>query len=271
MNPLQDTEIGILGCGHLGRSLAQAFLRHGLPLARLRVSHGTSETTMAAIRAAGLADAVASNQDIAERCQAVFLAVRPQQAGSLGRLRFPRECLLVSCMAAISAKTLRALFARDVVRAMVSGPGTMRAGIAVAGVHPAEARATGLLREAGFTVFELAEEAGLQAFTVGVCLPAVLAETGNSPELTEAVSRIAEAFPLFARLFAWAQTALPAFATDGDRKAYVNAMCTKGGVTEAIVTELRRGAGALPALRAGFARCAALETAASEAEGTPLP
>ncbi len=53
-NPPEDRIIGIIGCGHLGRSLANGLLGSGLPRERLLVSHGGKPATFEEIKQAGL-------------------------------------------------------------------------------------------------------------------------------------------------------------------------------------------------------------------------
>ena len=259
MNALLEARIGIIGCGHLGRSLAKTFLAHGLDRSRLLLSHASNPATTAAVRQAGLEDRQASNEAIGARCDVVFLAVRPQDAGSLAGLAFRKDALTVSCMAGVGRARLNLLLGRSVVRIMTSGPDTMASGSAVAAVHPPEETVCSLLRAAGFRVFEQPEEEGMHVFTVGVCLPAALAVAGQTPDVDYAVSRLAAGYPMFTRLYDWAGQALPKFASDQDRDDYVAAMSTKGGVTEAIVTALRLGRGMLAALQDGMNRCRELE------------
>jgi pyrroline-5-carboxylate reductase len=43
---LADETIGIIGCGHLGRTLAEELIDHGLPRERLMISYGGSASTL---------------------------------------------------------------------------------------------------------------------------------------------------------------------------------------------------------------------------------
>ena len=52
---LADGTVGIIGCGHLGRTLAEALIDHGLRKEKLMISYGGSPSTLDKIRMASLA------------------------------------------------------------------------------------------------------------------------------------------------------------------------------------------------------------------------
>jgi len=245
--------IGIIGAGHLGRTLASVLRDHGRPEDRILVSYGGNPATREAIREAGLEKNIAKNEEICRSASIIFITVRPQSVATLNDMVFRKESLVVSCMAALPRSLLRERWGSDVIRMMPSGPDTLREKNGIAGIYPQNAILQSLLEEAGIRVFALPDEEMMQVFTAGVCLPAaILAARGM--DIDAEIPAIARKYPLVAEMCPWAKTVLPAVASDLDREAYITTMSTKGGITEAVVNSIRSGASLADAMEAGVGR-----------------
>ncbi len=252
---LANGTIGIIGCGHLGRTLAADLIAHGFPKEKLMVSYGGSASTLEHIRKAGLRENVSDNVEICRKSTIIFIAVRPQAIEELKKLSFSKNALVVSCMAGISTASLKEAFGVDVYRIMPSGPDTIKEGKGIAAVYPRSDILMDILSRMGLKVFELPDEEMMHAFTVGVCLPAALLVAGKKEKnVAQAAKIIKKEYPGFEEIYIWAKGVLPDFDSDEEREEYVKKMSTKGGITEAIVDSLNSGSTFLTALRMGIAR-----------------
>jgi pyrroline-5-carboxylate reductase len=93
--------IGIIGAGHLGRSIAELLTARGFPQDHILLSYAGSPATLAALHEAGLERNITSNVELCRRSSIIFITVRPQAVLSLDGLPFPRTRLVVSCMTGI--------------------------------------------------------------------------------------------------------------------------------------------------------------------------
>ncbi|MDD1690678.1 MAG: NAD(P)-binding domain-containing protein [Methanoregula sp.] len=264
MSSANDT-IGIIGAGHLGRSLAGTLISTGFPKDRLRLSHAGSPATLDAIREAGLEKNLATNEDLCRHSSVIFITVRPQSVALLDGLPFPRDALVVSCMAGIPRPVLKRRWGIDVVRMMTGGPDTIIRGRGIAGIVPASERLNDILTGMGMQVRVLPDEEMMQVFTAGVCFTAAILACralGRNPddEIAEAVRE----YPLLAGMYAWAQEAQPAALSDAGRDEYIAKMSTPGGITEAIVRSIRAGNSLSVAMQTGIDRGRAISRDAEE-------
>ncbi len=252
---LADETIGIIGCGHLGRTLAAELVAHGFPKEKLLVSYGGSASTLECIRKAYLLENVSDNEEICRKSTIVFIAVRPQAIEGLKGLSFSKNALVVSCMAGISSTSLKNMLGINVTRIMPSGPGTIKEGKGIVAVYPRNDVLMDILPRVGLKVFELLDEEMMHAFTVGVCLPAALLVAGRKELSTaQAAEAIGKDYSGFEDIYVWAKGVLPDVYSDEEREEYVKRMSTKGGITEAIINSLNSGSTFLTALRCGIAR-----------------
>ncbi len=252
---LADETIGIIGCGHLGRTLAAELVAHGFPKEKLLVSYGGSASTLERIRNACLLENVSDNAEICRKSTIVFIAVRPQAIEGLNGLSFSKNALVVSCMAGISSTSLKNMLGINVTRIMPSGPGTIKEGKGIVAVYPRNDVLMDILPRVGLKVFELLDEEMMHAFTVGVCLPAALLVAGRKELSTaQAAEAIGKEYSGFEDIYVWAKGVLPDVYSDEEREEYVKRMSTKGGITEAIINSLNSGSTFLTALRCGIAR-----------------
>ena len=107
-------------------------LARGLPRERLLLSTGGGLASLARLRETGLADRVATNEDIVEHCDTIVIALRPQALPTLKPLPYVDGRILVSCMAGIPLRCIAAIAGVGVTRAMTSGPDTLLEGKGIA-------------------------------------------------------------------------------------------------------------------------------------------
>lgn len=252
---LANEVIGIIGCGHLGRTLAREIIDHDFPKEKILVSYNGSASTLERIRMSGLLENIRDNAEICRRATIIFIVVRPQAFKELQKLSFPRNALVISCMAGVSSATLKRALDIDIFRIMPSGPDTIKEGKGIVAVYPHSDILIDILSHMGLKVYELPEEEQMHIFTAGVCLPAALLVSAKKGlDTDQAVKTIEKEYPDFVEIYRWARNVLPDVDSDVEREKYVRKMSTKGGITEAIVDSLVSGSTFLTALRSGVAR-----------------
>ncbi|MDD1735337.1 MAG: NAD(P)-binding domain-containing protein, partial [Methanothrix sp.] len=99
---LAHETIGVIGCGHLGKTIASELVRRGFPAQCLMLSRGRSHESLQGILDAGLEGCLSDNQEICRDCSIIFICIRPQSLPDLRGLAFPEDALVVSCMAGVS-------------------------------------------------------------------------------------------------------------------------------------------------------------------------
>lgn len=252
---LTGQTIGVIGCGHLGRTIARELICRGLPPRRLMLSRGRSQESLQGILDAGLGRCLAENQEICRKCGTIFICIRPQSLPELVGLDFPKHALVVSCMAGVSLQVIRRLLAVDAVRMMPSGPDTIEARKGIAAVYPNSRLLTRILQGLGLRVFDLSEEEQMHIFTVGICLPAALLAWGEGEDARESACRyLSLYYPDFPEICSWAGNVLPEFEREEDKQDYIRKTATRGGVTEAIIQNLSRDNSLLKGLEQGIER-----------------
>ena len=252
---LAGERIGIIGCGHLGSAIALQLVSGGLPLDRLRVSRGKSDGSLEKILDAGLGPCLAGNGEICRDSGIIFICIRPQSLPELEDLAFPRDALIVSCMAGVSLSSIKGILGVDAVRMMPSGPDSIIERKGIAAIYPHNQALSRVLQALGLRVFELSEEEQMHVFTVGICLPAALLASDEGEEAGEKACRsLSQEYSGFPEIFAWARDVLPHLEKEEDKRAYIGKMATSGGVTEAIVRSLAKGDDLTAALKNGIDR-----------------
>lgn len=247
--------IGVIGCGHLGMAIALQLVYGGFPLDRLRVSRGRSDGSLQKILDAGLGPCLAGNEEICRECRIIFICTRPQSLPELEDLAFPRDALIVSCMAGVSLSAIKGLLGVDAVRMMPSGPDSIIEGKGIAAIYPYNQALTRILQGLGLRVFELEVEEQMHVFTVGVCLPAALAAcVGGDGGLEKACRSLSRDYPDFPEICSWARETVSRFEGEEDRQNYIRRVATRGGVTEAMVESLRRNGDLKAATKMGIER-----------------
>lgn len=258
---LANENIGIIGCGHIGRTIAEKLLEYGFPKDRLKVSYGGSSVTLRRIKMAGLLENITDNKDICRKSSIIFIAIRPQALKKLEELTFPRHALVVSCMAGFSSDTLRKITGIDVLRMMPSGPETIKANRGIVAVYPQSETLTKILSGIGLRVYELPNEEMMHVFTVGVCLPAALITARKMGVGTEqAIGVLERVYPDLPEIYTWAKEVLLNLNNEEEQDEYIKKMSTKGGVAETIVKSLNSGRTFYDALLEGIAKSKALST-----------
>ena len=259
--PLINETIGIIGAGYLGKTLAKTFIERGFPKERLIISYGGKTSTLESIKEAGLVENIADNDEICRKSTIIFIAVKPQALKELKNLPFTGNSLVVSCMAGISSVSLKEALGIDVFRIMPSGPDTIREKKGIVAVYPQNYILTEILSFLGLKVHELQDEEMMHIFTVGVCLPAALLIANKKKlNIDYAIESIEKEYSDFREIYIWAENVLPDLDSDKEEEKYIGHMCTKGGITEAIVNSLNSGELFLEALRRGIARSREIST-----------
>lgn len=249
---IATSRIGIVGAGRLGSVLAAILVARGLPRDCLFLSTGGGGASLERLRKSELLDRVTTNEILAESCEIILVALRPQ---SLASFRLPHRrdgSLVLSCMAGVPLRRAETMSGGEAVRAMTSGPDTIAEGRGVAVLYPVEARATRLFAFLGIDAIALREESLIDAFTAAVCLPAALALEGDSARAD--LAELAAEYPELSAVFQWAPGVLPPFPSAAARLSYLERMITPGGLTERIVEATRRGEGIRAAFREGLVR-----------------
>ena len=252
---LGGESIGIIGCGHLGRAIALQLVSGGFPVDRLRVSRGKSDGSLEKILDAGLGPCLAGNEGICRECSIIFICIRPQSLPELEDLAFPKDALIVSCLAGVSLSSIKGLLGVDAVRMKPSGPDSIIEGKGIAAIYPHNQVLSRILQGLSLRVFELSAEEQMHVFTAGICLPAALLASGEGEGGIERACRsLSRDYPDFPEICSWARDVLPHFEKEEDKKDYIRKMATSGGITEAIVRSLESGDDLTAALKKGMDR-----------------
>lgn len=124
---LQNYNVGIIGCGHLGLSLAKSLLANKLVTENnLSFSCRSSKASLARIHDENLSHRLLSNKEVAQRSDILILAVKPQDAFELSNLDCREGTFVLSFIAGISEHSLkRVLGTNNIARGIISGPDTI--------------------------------------------------------------------------------------------------------------------------------------------------
>jgi pyrroline-5-carboxylate reductase len=239
---LTEQRIGVIGAGHLGLAVAETLVARSLDRKHLRISHGTRAETRAHIAAAGLEDCIADNADICRDSDVVFIALRPNSVGVLEGLPL-EDKVVISTVAGVPISRLEALCGVPVKRVMLSGPDSIRNGTALGAFFPDDGAEKDFLALLGVTAYPLRDEEDFHVFTAAMCLPSAYLqiELIGSQGPTDLTGAYTAALPFWDTLVAWSRRAVPEGFCKDEKLAYISAMATKGGVTEAIVGGIAAG------------------------------
>lgn len=164
MNPsLGSLRIGFLGGGHMGRALADALLKSGLPASQLCIAESVPEVRNTLQQSLGV-EVVSSAAELPPDLRVLILAVKPQDLAAavapIASVLAGKSTLVVSIAAGVTVDTLRALCGARaaLVRAMPNRPASIGVGatalFAAEETSPADrALATQLLAAAGTVVW----------------------------------------------------------------------------------------------------------------------
>ena len=253
-NIIEDKKIGLIGCGHLGSSIASALLRGGFAPERLMISCRGSAATLERARRAGAADCITDTASLTRAADIVILAVKPQDMPSILGHEFKPGARIISFMAGISLAALRTFFDRDICRAMCSGPDTIESGMGISTLWHANDLAKSLLSIAGIRNLDIDAEAELDAFTAGICIPPIITNIKVSrAERADAMASLARDYPVFGELAGWIESSLAIHGGEKSASSLEN-VSTKGGISEAMISSLRSGTCLELAVRRGIER-----------------
>lgn len=253
----RNLKIGIAGCGHLGLGLARTFIAHGIDKSHLKLSHGGSPATLAAIREAGLGSCVSATDEVFSQSDIVFITLRPDSIGSLRGLVVNKRALHVSCVAGVECGTLEKIIGTTVIRLMPSSPQSIEAGTGIAALWPNNDTVSPVLSDLNVDTIILDDEKQLHFFTALVCLPAAYLQMetmGLSRQEPDAGVFSGYGFAQAGRVVMWAREHTPVHLSPGSIADYIFRMATKGGITETIVESIKNGGNLNTALLDGIER-----------------
>ena len=247
--------IGIVGFGHLGTSIAMSLLNRGFPKECLMISCRGSKATLERAEKFGLTGTLSDTKNLMAKADIIILAAKPQDVSSIYTNKIKNGALVMSFMAALPYDSLKKMFDCEVCRVMCSGPETITSGNGASVLWPQNTRADQVLECAGIKRFPISLEEEIDAFTVGICVPPILMNIAVAEkELKSALGAAAKQYPIMEKLTPWIETALGAGERE-DNKACLENVCTKGGISEAMVKSLMAGNNFALSLKRGLDRC----------------
>lgn len=242
---LRNSTLGIFGAGHLGRALASGLLDTGFPRQMLAICHRESTDTDRQIAALGLSECVTDCSQMSDS-KILFYAVRPQDCRAIAEYPVRADGLMISFLAGIALRSIPVSLAQDQrVRVITSAPETLRRKNGIAALFPPNnIIAREILSVLGLQIFPVRDEETIHAFTaLATCLPTALTywealgrEVDKTELLDTAVSFDLSGYP---QILAWARTVQPRNLSVDERDRYVAQAATPGGVTEAILSEVK--------------------------------
>lgn len=263
---LQGRPIGLFGAGHLGRAIALALLRAGLPQRQLLICHRGTPETQAALTAEGLADCVLPTAELVQAAKVVFYLVRPQSYLAIQDYPLAPDALFVSFLAGIPLARIPVLLSEGrKIRVMTSAPDTWLGGDGIAALWPGEAPILPeLLASLGMEPLVLASERAFHAFTaLGPCLPIALTYCDGQgiPVDWKVLAALGAKYDLpgYGAILAWARRTRRQGLSPKELQSYLAQAATPGGITEAILVGLEQQHLSLgDALERGIGRSLAL-------------
>jgi pyrroline-5-carboxylate reductase len=245
---LGTSTLGMFGVGHLGRAIACGLLDAGFPRQKLIVCHRGSADTQWQLAESGLSECVAACSEVVRHSKVILYVAQPQNYKSLADYTMRADSLLVSFLAGIPLGRIPVTLAENQrVRIMTSSPDTLRRKNGIAAIYPADnIVAHEILAALKLRIFPLQHEADIHAYTaLGPCLPIALTYwEGLGYEVDEAeLFDVAARFGLhkYPQVLEWARTVQPIGLSTEERDRYIAQATTPGGVTEAILREMKAG------------------------------
>jgi len=178
-----NNNIGIIGCGTLGSSLAQQFYRQNISL---YLSISGSSNSYQRIVSYGMKDMLVDNKTICKKADIIFIGIRPQQFSQIADLEISPDKTIISLMSTIRTEQLKHHFKHNnVTRVMTTIPELNQANLGIAGIFGDDTTlAANLMRLINIKPFMLRLEASIDIFTVLVNLP-YLISVGNTQSVAE--------------------------------------------------------------------------------------
>lgn len=253
--------IGIIGIGHIATDVLRGLLASGFDPAKLLMGprgHGVS-----GLASRGIAVAL-SSAEVVERCNLVFLAVRPDQAlEAVADLPWQQHHTIVSLCAGVPIATFRRVVrAANIVRAIPLGAAAHGGSPTI--IFPDDPTVRALFNHVGSVTALVREEDFAPATVAGVLYTLAHDLVGLTAEWAAAQGILPEA----ARRLATAQLKAAATMLAADEVTpvadMVRALATPGGIAETAFGALDRDAFAKrwhAALDAGLQRIRDIEAA----------
>ncbi len=260
MKNIHEKKIGMVGFGHLGRSIAEALLNGGFPKSNLMISYKGSQATMDRVSGLKLENCVRDSEYLMKNSDIIILAARPQNIREIAENYVRKDTLILSFMAALPLSALSSFFDCRISRAMCSGPETISGGRGICVLHHGTDAARELVSLCEMREIEIKTEDEIDAFTAGICIPPILMNIKvDERERKKALKKMALRWSVYRELSGWIEAELALSASQNDKKSLENVL-TKGGVSEAMVTSLINGGSFFTSVERGIERCAELRT-----------
>ena len=249
---LFKNKIGVIGAGRIGRALILKLLEKGYPYDNIKLTYNGSIFTFSDIADNNLIDMISSNAEIVKISSIIILSVPPQAFKNIGSFNLTDDTLVVSFMAGIGTETIKQQTGSDnVVRIIPTGPGTILASQAIAGVYGENTVAEELFRLLDIDYVVVDDEDKMNYVAVAGCLPAIFCRVSpDSDEAREAIGRISSDFPEFRELARKCECLVPS----ENRDEFISSFATPGGVTQAILNGLNMGKSLYDSLLMGIER-----------------
>ena len=247
-------KIGIIGCGHIGQAIATSLVKNGYTKNDILISYKGNPNTLEKIKDLGLNDCIVDNEKIFSEANIILITIKPQDISSLESITNIKNCEIVSCAAGVSISSLETILNTRVYRAMISGPDTIISGNGVLALYPYSEKLSSFFDGLKIKVYKLEIEEMVDVFTVGVCLPAAILQANNVEVVLKGIMKLQNEYPLLSNMYRWAKEVVPQFESDYTKNEYINHMCTRGGITEAIINSLKSGSDFDEAIKKGIAR-----------------
>lgn len=258
MNKDISSPIGIIGAGHLGLSLAQAFKNSGFDLSKLMISYRGSKETLARIENAGLETCISDNTEIFEKADVILLTISPYDVSQFDNRKVKDSTIIISCIAGWTTQKLEEKFNHSVCRIIPSSPVSILDGMGICGVFPLSEKVEAVLSSIHLKVFPLSSDDLFPVFTAIMCLPAAFLQLdiNKQPYTTDKlILEYRAKLPYIEDLLKWAQDITPYSLTKEEKEQYIAKMATKGGVTEAIVNAIKENDILETAFSKGIEKC----------------
>jgi pyrroline-5-carboxylate reductase len=253
---MEEKFISIIGAGHLGLSLAKTFINNGYDKTKILLSYNKNPKTFERIKKTKLSKNISSNKEICANSKIIFITIPPGKINTLSSLQFNPKSLLVSCMAGIEINKIEKILNHKVIRIMPSSPTTLEEEKGICAIYPQNKIISKILSTLKISIYNLPNESLFHVFTASVCLPATYLQLGikNIKFLNPLINLYKNKFPFFEKIIKWSYDITPKSLSTSEKNSYIKKMATKGGITEAIVTSIKKGLSLTQSLNNGIKR-----------------
>jgi hypothetical protein len=171
--------IGILGCGTLGVSIARQL--QALNKFTLRLSTSNVNLLQDKYVNYSMESMFVNNQALCEKSDIIFLGVRPQQFSQIKDLAIAKDKIVISLMSTIATNNIQTSFNNNnVTRIMTTIPELNENNFGIAGIFGEDVKiAAELIKSINIKTFILQKESTIDIFTVLVNLPYLISNADD--------------------------------------------------------------------------------------------